>query len=162
MNTICIAAGNINAFGNSPDVGVSSAAGYLKDKDSEFQKNISGEANWYMPIWDDILEAIHEYSTNDWDGYGARAITSDSVNDALRFAKALPIAIPAPEISVDANGELIFEWYKEPKKVFSIIIEGKNRLIYAGLFGINKTNGTEYFSEELPETILYNIQRLLS
>lgn len=41
-------------------------------------------------------------------------INIDSVNRARQFIKALPIAIPFPEIAVDPDGEISFEWYHSP------------------------------------------------
>jgi hypothetical protein len=43
-----------------------------------------------------------------------------------------------------------------------VTVSGKNSIAYAGLFGINKTHGTEYFSESLPTIILIGLNRLYS
>lgn len=109
----------------------------------------------------ELYEVFLECSEENWDGYGAKAIDPIFYSEAIRFFTALPIAtIPRPEITVDPDGEVVFEWYNGPKRIFSISVGGNSELTYAGLFGSNKTSGIEYFGDELPKTILENIQRV--
>ena len=72
----------------------------------------------------------------------------------------LPVTIPAPEVAVEPDGMVAFEWYKQPRRVFSVSFETDGTIVYAGLFGNSKTHGTEYFGEQLPQIILENIHRI--
>jgi hypothetical protein len=109
-----------------------------------------------------LLDACIECSDDNWDGYGAKAIQLGACLNAAKFLKMMPTTFPIPEIDVEPNGGVMFEWCNNARKVFSAIIEGDDRITYAGLFGENKTYGTEYFGNELPKPILENVQRLFS
>ncbi len=103
-----------------------------------------------------------ECSSENWDGYGAQPVDPDSFNEAERFIRALPTTIREPEVAVDPDGEISLEWYFEPRKVFSVSIGKRNEITYAGLYGLNKTYGREYFDDEIPKAIFYNLDRLFS
>ena len=71
----------------------------------------------------------------------------NSYEESLRFLDMLPGTTPAPEVSVDPDGMVAFEWHEEPRWVFSVSIETNGELVYAGLFGNCKTHGTENFGQ---------------
>ena len=106
-------------------------------------------------LWD-------ECSSENWDGYGAQPVNPDSFIEAERFIRALPTTIREPEVAVDPDGEISLEWYFEPRKVFSVSIGKRNEITYAGLYGLNKTYGREYFDDEIPKAIFDNLDRLFS
>jgi hypothetical protein len=101
-----------------------------------------------------------ECVAENWDGYGAQPIDRDSFREAERFIRALPTTVFEPEVDVDPDGEISLEWYLEPRKVFSVSIGRRNEITYAGLFGINKTYGREYFDDEIPKAVFDNLDRL--
>ncbi len=103
-----------------------------------------------------------ECSSENWDGYGAQPVDPDSFNEAERFIRALPTTVREPEVAVDPDGEISLEWYFEPRKVFSVSIGKRNEIKYAGLYGLNKTYGREYFDDEIPKAIFDNFDRLFS
>jgi hypothetical protein len=109
-----------------------------------------------------VDKAIKEYSEEDWDGYGAQPVDAVACQNAIWFSRLLPMNIPVPEIYIDTDGEITFEWYLAPRKVFSVTARRNKELAYAGLFGVNKTHGTESLYDEVPETILENISRVLA
>ena len=109
-----------------------------------------------------LKHTIAEFSEDDWDGYGAKSVDRKSCEESLRFLDMLPGTIPAPEVAVEPDGMVAFEWYEEPRWVFSVSFETNGELVYAGLFGNRKTHGTECFGEQLPQTILGNIRRVYS
>ena len=109
-----------------------------------------------------LRNAIAECSEDDWDGYGANRIDGKSCEESLRFLDLLPSTTPTPEVGVEPDGMVAFEWYEEPRWVFSVSFETNGKLVYAGLFGNSKTHGTEYFGEQLPQIILENIHRINS
>ena len=103
-----------------------------------------------------------ECISENWDGYGAQPVDPNSFNEAERFIRALPTTVREPEVAVDPDGEISLEWYFEPRKVFSVSIGKRNEITYAGLYGPNKTYGREYFDDEIPKAIFYNLDRLFS
>lgn len=162
MNAACITISYNNPFFPPTGRGVSETAGKLV----EIEENILRDCSHSVILDKDTLlqeinEVFEECSVDNWDGYDAKAIDYDSFIEAIRFARSLPTTIPLPETAVDTDGEVSFEWYKGPRRVFTISIGSRNEIIYAGLFGFNKVNGTEYFYDEIPKTILDNLDRLL-
>ena len=109
-----------------------------------------------------LWNAIAECSEDDWDGYGAKSVDRKSYENSLRFLDMLPETIPAPEVAVEPDGMVAFEWHEEPRWVFSVSFETNGELVYAGLFGNSKTHGTEHFGQVLPQSILESIRRVYS
>ncbi len=145
------------------DAGLSEDARQLKDRlesiSNDMRKTVSfGEPlrNVYLAI----QEILEEGSTDNWDSYGAKAVTQQTYDQALRFLRALSPAVPMPEISLEPDGEFAFDWFRAPGWVFSVSIGGTGDLTYAGVFGKNKTHGTEVFQDEIPKVIMDNLSRL--
>ena len=115
-------------------------------------------------ILNSLAEIKEKCSIDNWDGYGAKAIDIRSFKEAERFIRALlPYEIPIPEANVDPDGEISFEWYEGPNRLFTISIGANGMFNYAGLFGnITKIHGAEYFGDALPKTILEYIQKVFS
>jgi hypothetical protein len=111
-------------------------------------------------LWDFEL-ACWEAAQPNWDGYGARAIDRTTYLTAKQFLEAVPRTSIEPDISIDPDGEVSFSWRREPRQVFSVSIGGNGRLSYAGIFGAVNTHGTEYFIEQIPQTILAGLTRVL-
>lgn len=107
-----------------------------------------------------LLEVYKDCSRENWDGYGALAIPYDAYEEAKKIINLLPSSIQIPEITAEPNGEIGFEWRRGKGQIFVISIGGKHRINYAGIFGDNKTHGSEYFEETIPSVIIENLRRL--
>ena len=111
----------------------------------------------------ELNSAYKEALEDNWDGYGALKANTESLKYAEDFLYALPVTIPAPEASVDPDGEISLTWQRAPRLVFSVSISKDGVLSYAGLFGRNKkTHGTEDFIYAIPKAITDNLERLYS
>ena len=132
---------------------------------TEFGKTLEGALErdrsvfFGQRVWD-LQEACYEALEDNWDAYGAVAPSSGAYETALLFVRLLPSSVPNPEVSVDPDGEVSFEWYHWPRATFSVSVGPTGRLSYAGLFGKPTTHGTESIAEGLPQTILDNLARL--
>lgn len=66
---------------------------------------------------DNILQAIKdlplEYGNPDWDGYGANAVLTRSIEYASQFVNSLPEEIEVPHVGCDADGFVYLEWYHD-------------------------------------------------
>ncbi len=141
--------------------GVSEEAHTLKERIDTVLRSMFQSVTLGKPL--EILKEVYvESSQDNWDGYGASAVGSDTYSESKRFLHLLPTTIPSPEITIEPDGEIAFEWFAGPRRVLSVSVGSDNIMTYAGLFGINKTHGTEYFGDELPATILSNLQRLFA
>tara|TARA_Y100000310_G_scaffold145276_1_gene144608 strand:+ start:289 stop:618 length:330 start_codon:yes stop_codon:yes gene_type:complete len=98
-----------------------------------------------------------------WDGLGANPITTIAIEEASRLLMEFPSSYPLPDIVPEPGGDIALEWYKDKNNVFVISFSGNNVISYAGLFGENnKTYGTEFVKDSIPESILDNINRIFS
>ncbi len=165
MTTACIP---INGPYQSPfffflNTGVSETAEELRDLLELTSRDCSiSVTNDDSEIFQNLASLMESCSSDNWDGYDAKAIDFDSYSEATRFAQTFPKTIPLPDVTVEPDGEIAFEWYRQPRRVFSISIGSRNVITFAGLFGLNKVNGEEYFGDEIPKTILDNLERLYS
>lgn len=147
------------------NLGVSKGADAIEKQAEELQNTFAQSLTIGKHVKEtlrSLAKAIEECSIEGWDGYGGKAIDELSCVRAISFSQMLPMHLPVPEIYIDSDGEVTFEWYLGPRKVFSVTVRGNDELAYAGLFGANKTYGTECLDDELPETILDNISRVFS
>ena len=143
--------------------GVSESANEIQRETEELQRNFSRSVTFgehLSEMVERLFEARQEHAVDNWDGYGAKAIDEQSYQNAIRFILSLSPDIPAPEIGVEPDGEVVFEWYGGKRKVFSISMGSRNELTYAGLYGISKTYGVEHFYGSIPNTFLDNISRV--
>lgn len=108
-----------------------------------------------------LYQVLEECGRSNWDGYGAQSVLFATYERAKRFAQALPFGIPAPEVSAEPDGEITFEWFATPIRVFSVSVGPNNELNYAGLFGASRTYGTEVFHDEIPEMVISHINRVV-
>jgi hypothetical protein len=147
------------------DRGVSEEAKEIRDRvervlDDMLQSLSLGES------YRDAVSALYDIAgcsvVPNWDGYGAIPVSPLAVGHALRFLRTLPPMLRTPDLSVDPDGEISFEWYFEPRRVLSISVGPHGELSYAGLFGRSDAHGTEYFGDELPKPIMDNLSRLFS
>ncbi len=166
MTTACATLLNRSSLRSPVDYGYSDDAlgirdkvqGIWKDFESTFTVGIRFDG-MKTAIWDACREALQE----NWDGYGAKPCDLASLARALHFSYVMPESVRVPDVVVDPEGMIEFEWYAGPHRVFSVTIESDGSLVYAGLFGVDKTTyGRDSFEEEIPRTVFDGIQRVYS
>jgi hypothetical protein len=111
---------------------------------------------------DQLLDAWSQAAKDGWDGYGARAAQRNAVTNAYKVIDSFPSNLPMPEVSVEPDGEISFDWFAAPRKQFSISIGSNNVLSYAGLFGSGKVSGSERFEGGIPPILLQYIKRAIA
>lgn len=107
-----------------------------------------------------LKELYRECSEENWDGYGAKPVSENSIYEACEFIQMLPSSFPMPQMLTEPSGEIGLEWYKDKRMIFAISFNGKSMITYAGIFGSNKIHGTEYFGDSIPSIIIKNLRRL--
>ena len=164
MTPVCADNLTRSVFAMPTNVGVSTSANEIKKQETGFLQQMLGQSmtigKLYRQTLVNIEEACEQAAADNWDGYGAKAVNGRTYLVAIRFLMLLPPESPVPEISIDTDGEVSFDWYRGPRQVFSVTIRGNGELAYAGLFGASKTHGTEYLNDELPDAILDNMYRV--
>lgn len=108
-----------------------------------------------------LEDVVARCSYPDWDGHGARPISSLTKAWAELFLDALPMSLPTPEIVPEADGEVAIEWDIGTDRIFSVSIGDTGLLHFAGLFGGGiERHGVEPFDGLVPSEILAYIGRL--
>jgi hypothetical protein len=109
-----------------------------------------------------IAAAIFGSRVPNWDGHGAAPANAASARYAvLILREVLFVAPEIPEVSIDPDGEVALEWYRGPRRVFSVSVGPNGELTYAGIFSESKVHGVEtHVGNGLPREIRAGIQRV--
>jgi hypothetical protein len=82
---------------------------------------------------------------------------------ARRFLFALPTDLAAPELSLDPDGEIAFDWAAERGRNFSVSLGSTGRLSFAGKLGPEKCiYGMDQFDEVVAREIVDAVKALAS
>lgn len=147
-------------FGNMQTTGASNVAHYIGEQVGKGLERLrmSASFGYGMDVASEELSSVaEECAATGWDGYAAIPIERETIWQAERFLKALPLGMPAPAVSAEPDGHVTFEWYKSPRRVMSVSISQEGELHYAALLGSRKNYGTEPFFGKVPS----EIQRLI-
>lgn len=110
------------------------------------------------------IEAVHEArqaTDEDWKLKSDEVAVTEEVKDsAIRFIQNLPLGFPQPEVTREPDGHINFEWYRSPRRVFSVSIAPNNRLHWAALIGTESPRGTSWYLDRIPNLIIDLIARV--
>jgi hypothetical protein len=132
----------------------------------------SDEAGWLAR---ELARAIHEFKAA-WsprafafDELSTLGVDADRLTDispatlvlAERFLTTWPLNLPTPEVGIDPDGEVSFDWFGADGSNFSVSIRHDARLAYAGAFAGAKTkHGTDRFDDEIPSEVVEAVRDL--
>jgi hypothetical protein len=112
----------------------------------------------------DAIEAVFEAwqaTDENWKVNDDEVVVTEDVRDtAIRFIQNLPLGFPQPEVTREPDGHINFEWYRSPRRVFSVSIAPNNRLHWAALIGTESPRGTSWYLDRIPISILDLIARV--
>jgi hypothetical protein len=111
-------------------------------------------------VFAELCDVADSAALPNWDGYGAIPISPESYNQAYCFLDSLPLGMPVPSIGVDPDGQLTFEWHRNPRRTLSVSVSSEGDLHYAALIGFKKEYGTEVFIGEFPEKFVALVGQL--
>lgn len=80
-----------------------------------------------------------------WDGDEAAPLHPAAVLQAENFIRALPDAIPLPELAPEPDGSISLDWLQARNRLFSLSIGAADRLAFAWLDGSDKGHGVARF-----------------
>lgn len=137
--------------------GASDTARYVETVQRQGRKSLRESATIESDlhrIRAELNEVIDECEKPDWDGYNAEPVKRGAVLNSFRFAEVIPLGLPVPSIAADPDGDVTFEWYKNPDWTLSVSVDENANLHYAALLGPGRAYGTEPFVGILPSRIL--------
>lgn len=149
--------------------------------DAWTRHGVSRDATWVQEAWENVrhgeattareaelASARAELRSVVAEYQGVATLEQAPVNEAAaelaeELLASLPTDIPMPEFDVDPDGGVALDWFGVPGKRFSISLDGKGRLFFAGVYGRNSTRyGREVFGGRLPKELLDEIRRALA
>lgn len=80
-------------------------------------------------------------------------VSSVTLKYAVDFAVALPLDLAQPEVSVDPDGEIAFDWIDENNNMLSVSIGPAGGITYAGKVQAQSASGTEQFGGSIPRML---------
>ena len=140
------------------DRGVSDDARRLSDRMREVVDELLESftlGRGYRQVVDELREAVLE-ADEDFVGPDERTIAF-----ALRFLEAFPTYLAVPEVGVDVDGDIFFEWIMGPRRRFNVAIQGSGTVTYAGIVGPARFYGREVFDDEIPSAVVAGFHRTL-
>ena len=102
----------------------------------------------------DFMDLIDDACSDNWDGYGAKALTREVIFAAYRFMNAVPVFVSPPEIGVAPTGFISFLYReaKNPRNHINIIVT-TNELHFAYKIGRSEGAGKSPFDHEIPSDV---------
>ncbi|WP_157379617.1 hypothetical protein [Burkholderia ubonensis] len=79
-------------------------------------------------------------------------VSAVTLNKAFKFVLALPSDVNQPEVSVDPDGEVAFDWAND-KDLLSVSVGGSGRVTYAGRLDAKMVSGTVRIANRIPASL---------
>jgi hypothetical protein len=94
------------------------------------------------------------------DGEGIK-VQPECLFGALRFAQSFPPVWPAPEVLVEPDGEIAFDWDFASRRVLTVNIRPDGYASFSALIGYEPTFGTVMLTGGVPDMIGFLMSRIL-
>ena len=80
---------------------------------------------------------------------------------AQRFLLTLPGHLPAPELSLDSDGEVAFDWVGSGGRLLTLTLRADGRISYAARLSTRDSDyGTKQFVDSIPKRVLELVQQV--
>jgi len=129
----------------------------INDKRREISRSLNGSVAHGLQRAIILEEAFRVYVDNQvegWDGHGGVPVDFETYQMTCGIINALPNHLQPTSVSVDPDGQMTLEWYKNVSRLLSVSISPNGEMHYASAVGARKYYGTEFFLGEMPEEIL--------
>lgn len=110
----------------------------------------------------EIWALVNECAGPDWDSAGAEAVDRVAAFRAVDLIRALPPAVPLPEVGGEPDGSISLDWIASRNRMFSLSVGAGDRLAYAWVDGSSRGHAVDRFDgETVPPRILQGIREIL-
>jgi hypothetical protein len=90
------------------------------------------------------------------------SVFADTARTAIALIESLPAGTTPPEVVIEQDGEIGFDWQESRRRVLSLTIGPSGMIGYAALVGSEPIYGKAPFGGHLPETVAHLLRRVLS
>lgn len=141
------------------------ASSIVRDFESFFKHQEASESLFGKKarLISEIHELVAECAENNWEGYGAHAVSEAVLLRAEVFIRALPDEeeFPSPEFSAEPDGAISFDWMPSRTKTFTLSVNSTDRIAYAWIDGVDRGHAAEQFTGgKLPTRVLEELKRI--
>ncbi|SCC94913.1 conserved hypothetical protein [Thiomonas sp. X19] len=104
-----------------------------------------------------LYAAVNESEVDDEQA----AVPLGAIQNARSTLRALPTALPLPEIGIDPDGAISLDWMPTRSRMFSISVSDSDRLAYAWLNGTERGHGVvRLVAGQLPGPMLLQLMEI--
>ena len=146
------------------NTGASREAKNLQEQENKIRNELAFPVirNHINEGFKELSDAYQEAMQDNWDSYGAKGITLNTLYESERFLAALPSFIPKPDIAVEPTGDIAFIWQRDADHILALSLSGDNLIYFAGKNGISdKTHGQRIFNDAIPKLLIEEIRQVM-
>ena len=109
-----------------------------------------------------LIEGAERFVLEAAEHPGSGTLQLETLLHAVRFTSLIPSYLPGPEISMDEDGSVSFDWVFGKKSRFAVNVDRDGNVHYAGLYGIGRSHGVELLRDALPKPVFEGLSRAFS
>lgn len=119
------------------------------------------ELKHFRADYSECLNGIEDIRNDTTLTQNPMALTDASYRLGKHFISALPSTARAPEVTIDAEGELVFDWQGPSGQWLSVCAQSNGKLAYAIRYSANRaTHGYTVMDQAVPREIMDAINAL--
>lgn len=155
MTTLVISAYGNSYFANATTPAVGEVGkrleNLMKTGFSDARQSLSASV---ARVYNELQALAHSYGTVEFPA-GTKRI-------AMAFLEALPADVPAPDLGLDDDGEVTFDWAGTNGRMITLALRADGRLSYAcRISAADKQNGTKLFVDTVPSVVVECIRQVV-
>lgn len=131
---------------------------YYEEAISDYEFPLCTKANKKIML-DQLEEAFAEAIRDNAYSKDDLVNLYECYKNSKKFIELLKPRFWVPEIYVESDGEIAFDWIASKTKYLSVSINAKGETIFAAIYHESRTRGRDVLSDEIPAQLLFQIER---
>lgn len=130
----------------------------IDDVDRAFRNSVTLDDRY--DVSQALKEAVAEHNAPGWSEAQGSCVMVATVEHAECFIRALPPEVASPEVGVDANARLVFEWYGDKSNAVAVSIDESAMIYFAAVVDGQARHSRSFFCGEIPAALLSMIEEV--
>lgn len=110
-------------------------------------KPVQLENHEKLSVKQSVANLLATAGQEDWDGENALAVSSRTVEIAVKLAGLLPGFLAPPDVSASPQGEIDFTWDVSENAMLTVSVCPSDKIAFAGVFKDLKLYGTRPWTD---------------